>query len=72
MTKDDLMKAIWPDTFVEEHNLTLNIHALRKVLNTGEGRERSDGGLRASDRHRRADPRRGGGRGGRGHVAAPS
>lgn len=33
MTKDELMKAIWPDTFVEEHNLTLNIHILRKTLN---------------------------------------
>src|ERR1035437_405990 len=40
LTKDELMKAIWPDTFVEEHNLTLNIHALRKVLNRGGSPER--------------------------------
>jgi Tol biopolymer transport system component/DNA-binding winged helix-turn-helix (wHTH) protein len=39
MTKDELMKAIWPDTFVEEHNLTLNIHILRKALNTPGGPE---------------------------------
>jgi Tol biopolymer transport system component/DNA-binding winged helix-turn-helix (wHTH) protein len=30
--KDRLMKAIWPDTFVEESNLTQNISVLRKVL----------------------------------------
>lgn len=32
VTKDELMKAVWPDTFVEEGNLTQNISALRKVL----------------------------------------
>jgi len=32
VTKDELMKALWPDTFVEETNLTRNIFALRKVL----------------------------------------
>ena len=31
--KDRLMKEIWPDTFVEEGNLTQNISILRKVLN---------------------------------------
>ncbi|MGH9408473.1 MAG: winged helix-turn-helix domain-containing protein [Vicinamibacterales bacterium] len=40
LSKDELMKAIWPDTFVEEQNLTLNIHALRKVLNAGGTGER--------------------------------
>ncbi|MBL8295713.1 MAG: transcriptional regulator [Bryobacterales bacterium] len=30
--KDELMKAVWPDTFVEEGNLTQNISMLRKVL----------------------------------------
>jgi DNA-binding winged helix-turn-helix (wHTH) protein/TolB-like protein/Flp pilus assembly protein TadD len=30
--KDDLMSAIWPDTIVEENNLTQNISALRRVL----------------------------------------
>lgn len=32
VTKDDLMKAVWPDTFVEETNLTRNVFALRKAL----------------------------------------
>lgn len=32
VTKDDLMKAIWPDTFVEEANLSRNIFMLRKAL----------------------------------------
>jgi TolB-like protein/DNA-binding winged helix-turn-helix (wHTH) protein/Tfp pilus assembly protein PilF len=30
--KEDLMRAVWPDTFVEEANLTLQISALRKAL----------------------------------------
>jgi TolB-like protein/DNA-binding winged helix-turn-helix (wHTH) protein/Flp pilus assembly protein TadD len=30
--KDELMKKVWGDTFVEEANLTVNISALRKVL----------------------------------------
>jgi DNA-binding winged helix-turn-helix (wHTH) protein/tetratricopeptide (TPR) repeat protein len=32
VTKDDLMKTLWPDTFVEETNLTRNIFLLRKAL----------------------------------------
>jgi len=32
VTKDELMKALWPDTFVEETNLTRNIFDLRKAL----------------------------------------
>jgi len=32
LTKDDLMKAVWPDTFVEEANLSRNIFMLRKAL----------------------------------------
>jgi DNA-binding winged helix-turn-helix (wHTH) protein len=35
LTKEDLLKAVWPDTFVEENNLSVNISTLRKVL--GEG-----------------------------------
>jgi Tol biopolymer transport system component/DNA-binding winged helix-turn-helix (wHTH) protein len=35
VTKDELMARLWPDTFVEESNLTQNIFQLRKVL--GEG-----------------------------------
>ncbi|HXI92521.1 MAG TPA: winged helix-turn-helix domain-containing protein [Blastocatellia bacterium] len=34
--KEDLMRAVWPDTFVEEANLTVNISALRKALGEGE------------------------------------
>jgi len=30
--KDDLMKRLWPDTFVEEANLSQNIFVLRKAL----------------------------------------
>jgi eukaryotic-like serine/threonine-protein kinase len=32
VTKDDLMKAVWPDSFVEEANLSRNISMLRKAL----------------------------------------
>ena len=32
VTKDDLMKTVWPDTFVEEANLSRNIFMLRKAL----------------------------------------
>jgi eukaryotic-like serine/threonine-protein kinase len=32
VTKDDLMKTVWPDTFVEEANLSRNVFMLRKAL----------------------------------------
>jgi eukaryotic-like serine/threonine-protein kinase len=32
LRKDELMQQVWPDSFVEEANLTVNISALRKVL----------------------------------------
>src|SRR5882724_13663704 len=32
VSKDDLMKRLWPDSFVEESNLSLNIFMLRKAL----------------------------------------
>ena len=35
--KDELLKQVWPDTFVEEGVLAVNVAALRKALN--EGRE---------------------------------
>ena len=35
VSKDDLLRAVWPDTIVEEVNLTVNISALRKALNRG-------------------------------------
>lgn len=33
---DVLMKQVWPDSFVEESNLTVSISALRKVLGKGK------------------------------------
>lgn len=35
--KDELMKRIWPDTFVEEANLAVNISLLRKTLGERPG-----------------------------------
>ena len=32
LEKDELMQALWPDSFVEEANLTQNIYMLRKAL----------------------------------------
>jgi DNA-binding winged helix-turn-helix (wHTH) protein len=32
VTKDELLKAVWPESFVEENNLTQHISALRKVF----------------------------------------
>src|SRR5579871_5896274 len=32
VTKDELMRAVWPDTFVEEVNLAVHISALRKLF----------------------------------------
>src|SRR5713101_3194330 len=32
LDKDQLMRAIWPDTVVEENNLNQNISALRRIL----------------------------------------
>src|SRR6266566_5728616 len=32
MTKDELMTRLWPDSFVEEANLAVNISQLRKAL----------------------------------------
>src|ERR1044072_9751491 len=35
VSKDQLMQAVWPDTFVEEGNLTQSISLLRKALGAG-------------------------------------
>src|SRR5215472_4875653 len=35
--KDELMKAIWPDSVVEENNLEHNLCVLRKVLGQNDG-----------------------------------
>jgi len=32
VTKDELLRQVWPDTFVEEVNLAVNISAIRKAL----------------------------------------
>jgi eukaryotic-like serine/threonine-protein kinase len=37
LMKDELMRQVWPDSFVEEANLTVNISALRKVLGETSG-----------------------------------
>jgi tetratricopeptide (TPR) repeat protein/DNA-binding winged helix-turn-helix (wHTH) protein len=37
ITKEELLERVWPDTFVEEGNLTVNIFLLRKAL--GKGRK---------------------------------
>src|SRR6266567_8810167 len=34
--KSELIRLIWPETFVEENNLTQNVSALRKALGEGE------------------------------------
>src|SRR5687768_14821753 len=39
LDKDTLLQTIWPDTFVEEANLAVNVSLLRKSLG-----ERPDGG----------------------------
>ncbi len=38
--KDDLMKAVWPGTFVEESNLAQNVSVLRKTLGDTVGENR--------------------------------
>jgi Tol biopolymer transport system component/DNA-binding winged helix-turn-helix (wHTH) protein len=40
LEKDELLKKVWPDTFVEEANLASNISQLRKVLGDGENGQR--------------------------------
>jgi Tol biopolymer transport system component/DNA-binding winged helix-turn-helix (wHTH) protein len=40
LEKDELLKKVWPDTFVEEANLASNISQLRKALGDGENGER--------------------------------
>ena len=37
ISKEDLLSRVWPDTFVDESNLKVNIAALRKVLDEEEG-----------------------------------
>ena len=37
VTKEELLQRVWPDTFVEEANLSVNVSALRKALGAGDG-----------------------------------
>jgi DNA-binding winged helix-turn-helix (wHTH) protein len=37
IAKDDLMRAVWPDTVVEENNLNQSISTLRRVLGENRG-----------------------------------
>ncbi len=39
VTREELMKSVWPDSFVEESNLTVNISLLRKALGETPGGE---------------------------------
>jgi TolB-like protein/DNA-binding winged helix-turn-helix (wHTH) protein/Tfp pilus assembly protein PilF len=40
VSKDELMRRVWPDAVVEENNLTVNISALRKALGESPGERR--------------------------------
>jgi DNA-binding winged helix-turn-helix (wHTH) protein/TolB-like protein/Flp pilus assembly protein TadD len=40
VTKDQLLRTVWPDTVVEENNLTQNISALRRALGEKLGEHR--------------------------------
>lgn len=35
VSRDELIRKVWPDTFVEENNLSVNVSMLRKALGTG-------------------------------------
>ena len=64
VTKDELMRAVWPDSVVEEGNLAHNLTVLRKALDDNfqatsshdgekaiavEGAERRQPGVKAQD-----------------------
>jgi DNA-binding winged helix-turn-helix (wHTH) protein len=40
VSKDQLLKDVWPDAYVEEANLAVHISALRRALNEGTSGER--------------------------------
>ncbi len=40
LDKEELLHAVWPDTVIEENNLTQNISQLRRVLSEGRGEHR--------------------------------
>jgi DNA-binding winged helix-turn-helix (wHTH) protein/pimeloyl-ACP methyl ester carboxylesterase len=35
LSKEELMRLVWPDQFVEENNLAQNIHSVRKLIGDG-------------------------------------
>ena len=37
VTKNQILEAVWPDSFVEEANLTVSVSALRKALGEKRG-----------------------------------
>ena len=47
MTKDDLLKEVWPDSFVEESNLAYHVFALRRALGDTDGERYVEMSLRA-------------------------
>jgi DNA-binding winged helix-turn-helix (wHTH) protein/TolB-like protein/Tfp pilus assembly protein PilF len=40
VSKDELMRAVWPDTVVEENNLSQNVFAIRRALGEKQGENR--------------------------------
>ena len=40
LEKDELIRRLWPDSFVEESSLSQNVFQLRKVLGEGNAEER--------------------------------
>lgn len=40
VSKQELLREVWPDIYVEEANLTQNVHTLRKILGDAEGQNR--------------------------------
>src|SRR5512133_163183 len=40
LLKEELIKALWPDSYVEESNLTQQISSLRKALRETAGEDR--------------------------------
>src|SRR5215471_18392641 len=37
LERETLLKTLWPDSFIEENNLTVNVSTLRKILAEGGG-----------------------------------
>ena len=44
ITKDELLKEVWPDSFVEESNLAYYVFALRRALGESESERYSRNG----------------------------